>query len=628
MTLDFIKHNARIIRLTSIFIVALIVFIAPQFLDRYWTFFFGALGITIILATSLNLAIGYTGLVSIVHSGLYGVGAYTVAILVKEFGWSPWIALSMGVIAAAFVGAIISLTTVRVSHLYFAIVTLAFNAIIVEVIRESRDLTGGQIGIFSIPRPALGAEKLDDRAMYYLIWLGVLFSLWSLHNLVDNSRYGRSFRALKSNEPAAIALGINPLGYKMLSFSLSAGMAGFAGVLFAYLNQFISPQLVGLEFGLELFVAVLLGGSGTLLGPILGVVFLASVREFIKDYAQYQQLLFGSVLIATMFLIPKGIWGELKAFYVKQTSKFNPDDINPTISDPADYLDPATIRSLLELDNNQHQIETGKPILEAQGVVKSFGGLQALRGVDLAVNAGTIHGLIGPNGSGKSTLINCLTSSMERNEGSIVYANQNTPRYAYRVAKSGMVRVFQIPHLFGDMTVKENILTGFHGRGNVDPISYIMGLPYARREEAEMQRIADRLLEVAGLQDKAEMQANLLPHGQQRLLEVLRALTVSPSLLILDEPATGLVTREVQALGHLLEKLRDSGITILLIEHNMAFVMSVCDRVTVLEEGEKIAEGTPTEVQHNQRVIAAYLGESVKGIDIEKTMQEAVERYA
>jgi branched-chain amino acid transport system permease protein len=376
---------------------------------------------------------------------------------------------------------------------------------------------------------------------------------------------------------------------------------------------------------LILFVALLLGGNATIAGPIVGVLFIQLIEELIADYARYQQLIFGAVMLGTMFVIPRGVVGTIKYAWGQRRAHRKVAQIEE--EEAVVYLDPSVIYDLVHVKGSHASAGGEWVLLEARAVHKRFGGLHALKGVDLSIRAGTIHGVIGPNGSGKSTLMNCLTRVMPC-EGEVRYDGRPLPDAAHKVAQAGIVRVFQIPHLFNEMTVRENILMGLHQRARCDVLSYIIGMPYALREEHALRAAADKLLEVATLSDSANIKASLLPHGQKRLLEVLRALMLSPKLLILDEPATGLVTSEVQALADLLKKLRDSGVTILLIEHNMAFVMSICDVVTVLEEGEKIAEGLPADIQNNERVIAAYLGGAGHLKQFKAAMKDAVQKYA
>ena len=567
--------------------------------NNFWVFFVAGIGISLILVASLNLAMGFTGLVSMAHTGLFAVGAYISGLLIVKTGLPFWLSVPAAVLGAAAVGALMSLAALRAAHLYFAMITLAFNLILLEIAIEADGITGGFVGVLGVGRPSLFGPRLGLGEYFYLVWLVVGLSLVFVRNVVQ-SRFGRAFIALRDSEDAAAALGVPPFRAKLQSFTLSAALAGLAGALFASLNGFVNPSLAGLESSLNLFIAMLIGGVGTLAGPLLGMFALTLVQQAIAPIALYQALIFGVILLLSMVLTPTGFVGTW------QSTRWGRRRVGGRAAarDGA-----ASIRDLLDV----RPPETGAeiPALEVRGLRKSFGGLRALSGVDLDVRAGTIHGLVGPNGSGKTTLVNIVAGYYARDGGEVHFFGRPwRGQRPHEVARAGLIRIFQAAHLFGHTTVLENMLVGLHLATRVSLPAVVLRLSTFGREERELLRTATDFLGAVGLADLADRQASSLSHGQQRLLEVARALGARPRLLILDEPATGLAAEELERLARLVREVRDSGVTVLLIEHNMAFVMGLCDWVTVLDGGERIAHGPPSAVQRDARVIEAYLATS------------------
>ncbi|HKA11274.1 MAG TPA: ATP-binding cassette domain-containing protein [Candidatus Dormibacteraeota bacterium] len=552
-------------------------------------FFITASMITILVTTALNLCMGYTGLLSIVHTGLFGVGAYATGILATQAHVNTWLSMLLGVVAATSAGVVIAAVSLRARALYFGMITLTFDLIIAGVATNGGRLTGADTGLFGVPQPQLAGNDLGTRGFYYLTLALTVLTLLAVRNLM-RSRTGRSFMAIRESADTAAALGIPAYSTQILAFAVSATIAGAAGAVYVTLNGFVTPQSADLSGALILFIGVLLGGTATVIGPVLGIGVIATIQHYMEVTApNYQQLIFGAVLLAAMMLVPAGIVGTWKRSRLGSLEE--PEPPSSPIGNLVEAL-PA---------------ERG-PALRLTGIVKRFGGVLALDRVDLEVVTGSIHGLIGPNGSGKSTLVSVATAFLRPDEGSVELFGEPGPRRPHLTARRGMVRVFQSPHIFERLTVLENAMVGLHLESRQRLPASVLRMPSFERDERRLRGLALSRLEEVGLRQIAMRPASVLSHGQKRLLEVARSLGARPRLVILDEPATGLAAHEVLALAALLRRLKRLGLTLLVIEHNVPFVMSVADRVTVLNEGRVLIEGEPALVQASSEVREAYFG--------------------
>ena len=552
-------------------------------------FFITASMITILVTTALNLCMGYTGLLSIVHTGLFGVGAYATGILATQAHVNTWLSMLLGVVAATSAGVVIAAVSLRARALYFGMITLTFDLIIAGVATNGGRLTGADTGLFGVPQPQLSGNDLGTRGFYYLTLALTILTLLAVRNLM-RSRTGRSFMAIRESADTAAALGIPAYSTQILAFAVSATIAGAAGAVYVTLNGFVTPQSADLSGALILFIGVLLGGTATVIGPVLGIGVIATIQHYMEVTApNYQQLIFGAVLLAAMMLVPAGIVGTWKRSRLGSLEELEPPS--------------SPIGNLVEAQATERG-----PALRLTGIVKRFGGVLALDRVNLEVVTGSIHGLIGPNGSGKSTLVSVATAFLRPDEGSVELFGEPGPRRPHLTARRGMVRVFQSPHIFERLTVLENAMVGLHLESRQRLLASVLRIPSFERDERRMRGLALSRLEEVGLRRIAMRPASVLSHGQKRLLEVARCLGARPRLVILDEPATGLAGQEVLALAALLRRLKRMGLTLLVIEHNVPFVMSVADRVTVLNEGRVLIEGEPAQVQASSEVREAYFG--------------------
>jgi ABC-type branched-subunit amino acid transport system ATPase component/ABC-type branched-subunit amino acid transport system permease subunit len=561
----------------------------------FWIVLLDNIGLSALVAMGLVLLTGVGGLTSFGQAAFCGFGAYTTAVLTTAYGVSPWLTLPLSLVVSGLAAVLLGLVTVRLSGHYLPLGTIAWGLGLFYLFSKLEFL-GRNDGISGIPPLAIGSFRMiDPGAIYYAIWIAVLISALLTMNLLD-SRTGRAIRALRRGHIAAEAFGVETARMKLLVFIYAAVLAGLSGWLYAHFQRAANPTPFGAQAGIEyLFVAVV-GGAGYVWGGVLGAAIVVILKEVLQSYlplllhgeGQLETIVFGVLLVALLQLAPAGVWPWLVSLWPFEARR-KPPDVSLAL--------PARVRT------------AGTPdvLLEVSKARKQFGGVVAVNDVSFDVQAREIVALIGPNGAGKSTTFNLITGVLPPTSGDITVLGKPlhhaTPQ---EIAKLGISRTFQHVKLVPDMSVLENVAIGAHLRGHSSALSSMFRLD--RADEARLLAEAARQIERVGLADQIDAPAGSLSLGQQRIVEIARALCVDPMLLLLDEPAAGLRHLEKQHLASLLRQLRNGGMSVLLVEHDMGFVMDLADRVVVLDFGTKIAEGAPEAIKRNPEVIRAYLG--------------------
>jgi branched-chain amino acid transport system permease protein len=561
----------------------------------FWIVLFDNIGLSALVAMGLVLLTGVGGLTSFGQAAFCGFGAYTTAVLTTTYGLSPWLTLPFSLIVSAIAAVALGLITVRLSGHYLPLGTIAWGLGLFYLFSKLEFL-GRNDGISGIPPLAIGSLKMTDPgSIYFAIWIAVLLCALVTMNLLD-SRTGRAIRALRRGHIAAEAFGIWTPRTKLLVFIHAAVLAGLSGWLYAHFQRTVNPTPFGAQAGIEyLFIAVV-GGAGYVWGGVLGAAIVVILKEILQSYLPYlfhgegqlETIVFGILLVTLLQLAPTGVWPWLTARLPWRPIRKPPDRSPPL---PRRASTAADEDVLLRIDHAR----------------KQFGGVIAVNDVSFAVGTGEIVALIGPNGAGKSTTFNLITGVLTATGGSISVLGRkidNAP--PQEVTRLGVSRTFQHVKLVPDMTVLENVAIGAHLRGRSGALASMLRLD--RAEEAKLLAEAARQIDRVGLAEHIDTQAGSLSLGQQRVVEIARALCADPILLLLDEPAAGLRHMEKQRLAKLLRELRDGGMSVLLVEHDMGFVMGLADRIVVLDFGTKIAEGTPEAIRTNPDVVRAYLG--------------------
>jgi branched-chain amino acid transport system permease protein len=594
-------------RLGLVGLLAIAAWSLPYQLDSYAIHVVDVMLLFAMLAIGMGLAMGIAGQINLAQVAFFGVGAYATAILTTRAGLGFWTAAVLALAVSATFGLVVGIPALRMQSHYLGIVTLGLALAFTNWVTNAQ-IAGGAEGITAIPAPQFpGVDLSSEYIVYYLeliVFAGALaFGLFIVHTPL-----GRRMRAMRDDPLAAGAVGVEVPMLRMTAFLVASVYGGAAGVLYAGLIRYVAPETFNIGNMFLLLAMVIIGGRQNLIGCVVGAIGLALVRELLIDYPTYAQVAYGSVVVLTVVFVPTGLAGlpSRIAEAGRRRGWWRGSADAPTLGGFEAY---PPVAETTEPD--------GPPVLTVDGVSKQFRGLKALVDVSLTVAPGEIRGIVGPNGSGKTTLFNVISGFYKPSSGRVLLGDRViSGGRPYRLAQAGIARTFQNLRLFRDLTVADNLLVALDHTRTGWIWRYLLWPAGVFRHDRALRAQADEVLARFGLSDFARSRPGALAYGIQRRVEMARAMARRPRLLLLDEPAAGLNGEEVRQLSEIVRSIRDSGVTVVIIEHNMGLVMSLCERITVLASGAVIAEGTPAEVAIAPQVIEAYLGDSAMSHDV------------
>jgi branched-chain amino acid transport system permease protein len=572
-----------------------VAMILPFVSNDYWALIGTRAAIYWVLVSGLNLVVGFAGHLAIGYVALLALGAYATSVLVAGNVMAPvpvFAALPIAGCVGAVFGVVVGLPALRLRTFYFAMSTLGFATIVTQIALAWQSVTGGGIGIAG---PEFPAPFNTAWGYYYLCVAFAAVCTWMSAN-VAHSRFGRALIAVRDAEVAAEATGISKPRLLIAIFLFAGALAAIAGGLFASLQTYITPDAFTFDLSILFFIAILIGGRGSILGPMLGTIILTILPEIAAPLAAWSTFLYAALLLAIVLAMPGGI-AALLDFRNRR----------PLASNRAIMPRPAALADIARKTTRDKT--AGDETLGLRNIVLSFGNVRAIDGLDLDVKPGQVHGLIGPNGSGKTTTLNVISGYYAASTGTLALgADELPPGMPELRAKSRIARTFQTPRVIGAASVLQNVMIGGTIGGEATFIEALLALPRHRRDERRLAASARALLGVVGLEQLADVRADRLQHSELRFIEIARALMIDPDFLLLDEPAAGLSGDEIERLGGLIKAISRRGAGILLVEHHADLIFDICDQVTVLNLGRVLAAGTPAEIRAHKEVVSAYLG--------------------
>jgi ABC-type branched-subunit amino acid transport system ATPase component/ABC-type branched-subunit amino acid transport system permease subunit len=561
----------------------------PVLGNDYWVLIATRASVYWVLVSALNLIVGFAGQLAIGYVALLALGAYTASVLASGNvlpAVPAFVALAAAGVMGAVLGVVVGLPALRLRTFYFAISTLGFATIVTQIALAWQGVTGGGVGL---PGPELPAPFNDTNGLYAFCLGVAAVCTWTTANIA-HGRFGRALIAIRDADVAAEAMGISKARLLVTVFAFSGAVAAIAGGLFASLQTYITPDAFTFDLSVLFFICILIGGRGSILGPLIGTIILTLLPEVAAPLAAWSAFLYAVLLLVIVLVVPGGI-AALIDFRNRR----------PLSGDRTIVPRPSLLADLLP-------DRTGDGIGMRQ-VSLSFGGVRALDGLDLDVPRGQVHGLIGPNGSGKTTALNVISGYYRPQSGTVMLGDHELePAAATQRAPCGIARTFQTPRIVGEASVLQNVMMGGSIGGTATFVESLLALPRHGRDERRLEADARLALRIVGLEALAAVRADRLAHSELRFMEIARGLMLRPGFMLLDEPAAGLSVDEIKRLGDLIKEMSRHGTAVLLVEHHADLIFDICDHVTVLNLGRVLAAGTPAEIRAHREVVSAYLG--------------------